>query len=341
MTMTSDLDAAVTDVLDHIDDDTSHAAPRPKPFVTALPATALFADTAYQRQLDDLRVQRMADDFDTTLVGVLEVSDRGDGRYAILDGQHRWAAALEADRSMHLVCQVHRGLTVEDEARVFYEVDVRRKALSGWDRWKARRGAGDPVVHEIESVVAGFDLTIGGTSADGVIVATRALENVWQAGGRTLLHNALFVLRDSFGSARDAYDGQLIQGAAIVVDTYDVEELDFDRLTVQLQSVAPRQLKARAQALKEAHRAEMRRLVAAVMVERYNAAKGPKLEDLLSRAPAGGKLLSKAGRRHRQLDAIRRWALRNGIPCKTKARIAQSVIDAYTDAHPGFELAAN
>lgn len=338
MTVTSELDAAMSDVLDHIDEP---AEVRPKPFVTALPVGALFADPTYQRELDDLRVQRMIDEFDQALVGVLEVSDRGDNRYAILDGQHRWAACSEVDSSMHVVCQVHRGLTVADEARVFYEVDVRRRALSGWDRWKARRGAGDAVVLAIEQIVEDAGLKVDPASKDGNISATGAIEKVYTVAGPSTLVSTLNILREGFGAVRDAFDGSMIQAVAMILTTYGTDELDVQRLVEQLQTIPPRQVKSKAQALKEAHRAEMPRLYAAVIIDRYNAGRGRKVEEFLSIAPSQSKALSKDGRRSRQLDAIRRWANRNGYSVSSKARVARDVLDAYKQAHPDFELAAN
>lgn len=343
--MTTTLDAAIDAALDHIDDTAAdEPVKRPAPYIAALRADQLFADPAYQRDLDELRVQRMVDDFDPTLLGVLEVSDRTDGTFALLDGQHRWAAAREAhpDRDQAaLVCQVHRGLTVEDEARVFYEIDARRKALSGWDRWKARRGSGDRVVLDVERIVAAEGLKVDPASKDGCVSATVALERVFTIGGEPLLASTLTILKHGFGAVRDAFDGQLVQAVAFILITYGIDELDHTRLVEQMQTIPPRQVKAKAQALKEAHRAEMPRLCAAVIIDRYNAGKGRTVDDFLSIAPAQSKAMSKGGRRSRQLDAIRRWANRNGHYCSPTGRIAQSVIDAYRREHPDFVAAAS
>lgn len=342
--MTGLLDAAVDAAIDHLDDTTPAHQQRPAPYITALRADQLFADPAYQRDLDDVRVQRMADDYDPTLLGVLEVSDRCDGRFAILDGQHRWAVTREAhsDRELApLVCQVHRGLTVEDEARVFFEIDTRRKALTGWDRWKARRGSGDQVVLDVERIVADAGLAVAPASRDGNVAATVALEKVYRLGGDPLLSSTLTILKHGFGAVRDAFDGQLIQAVALILLTYGTDELDHGRLIEQLQTIPPRQVKAKAQALKEAHRAEATRLCAAVMIDRYNAGPGRKVEDFLSVAPAQSQALSNAGKRSRQLDAIRRWANRNGFAIAERGRVPGDVVRAYADAHPRFELATS
>jgi hypothetical protein len=58
------------------------------PYIDVILAELLFADPTYQRDLDPKRVTKMVAEFDQRLVGVLEVSARGNGRFAILDGQH-------------------------------------------------------------------------------------------------------------------------------------------------------------------------------------------------------------------------------------------------------------
>ncbi len=78
----------------------------------------------------------------------------------------------------HLVCQVHTGLGIEDEARLFYEIDTGRKTLSWWDRWRARRGAGDPQVLGIDEVLCRHRLQVNPAPADGNIRATKALETI-------------------------------------------------------------------------------------------------------------------------------------------------------------------
>lgn len=329
------LDAAIAGVLDHLDDAPAPRiakTERPKPYVTALAAAKLFVDHSYQRTLDHRRVDKMVAEYDPTLLGVLEVSDRSNNQFAILEGQHRWAAATLAEGpGVHLVCQVHRGLSVEDEARQFYDMDVRRRALSGWDRWKARRGAGDPVVAQVEKIVASFGMRVDPGSIDGYIGSTTTLENVYELGGEALLVSTLTVLNVAYGEVRDAYDGQMIMGAALVMHNYDPrDELDVDRLISQLQGIVPRQVKARATALREAHRGQLSRLTAAVMIDRYNAAPGRKVDPFFTRVPASSKTSQHP--ESRQRDIIRRWAEREGMV--VGKRLSATVLAAYAVAHP-------
>ena len=306
------------------------------PYIDAVPASRMFADPAYQRDLDETRVAGMAAEFDQRLIGVLEVSAREDGRFAILDGQHRWATVRRAHPNgdeAHLVCQIHTGLSVEDEARVFYEIDARPKQLSWWDRWRARRGGGDPALVAIDAVLARHDLQIHPSACDGNIRATKAVESiVADLGDLRMLDRVLVVLTSAFGRAYDAFDGAIMQGVALVLAHYDEDEIDLDRLVTQLRDIPPRQLRGRAAALREAQRRTLPRLCAAIIIERYNSGRGRNVEPFLVRVPT----ISKAGARYNQdrknRNAIRRWAERNGHDLTGARNIPPAVRRAYEEA---------
>lgn len=150
----------------------------PEIFIDALPIRDLFVDHDYQRPLDLRRARRLAEDWERPLVGVIEVSDRGidhQPRYAVIDGQHRYEAAKLQDPNGMLVANVHTGLSTQDEARLFYEIDAKRTRLTGWDRWNARRGAGDPLVLAVESTVEEAGLRIDPAPTNGNIRCAVAL----------------------------------------------------------------------------------------------------------------------------------------------------------------------
>jgi hypothetical protein len=257
------------------------------PYVLALRARELFADPAYQRDAEAKRVARMAAEFDQRLVGVLEVSKRPDSRFAILDGQHRHAAVLQVQGAdALLVCQVYEGLTEQDEARLFREINARRKALNFWDRWKSRRASGDERVLAIEEVLASHGLQVHPSAVDGNISATAALEVIVdQIGELWLLDSVVVVLLAAFGRRREAFDSVIMAGLAFVLAAYPPDELDRDRLVRQLSELPVRQLRAKAAAMREMHRGRQSRLCAAVIVEQYNRGRGPKVEEFFTRVP--------------------------------------------------------
>src|SRR5690606_29717011 len=134
------------------------------------------------------RVKRIAAAWDRRPVGVIDVSDRGpghrDGRYAVINGQHRWAAAGLRDPHAVMVANVHTGLTPADEAHLFHEIDVKTRRLTTWDRWKSRRAAADPIVTAIEEAAAEAGFTVDQAPADGNLRCVSTCEKVHRMGGK-------------------------------------------------------------------------------------------------------------------------------------------------------------
>jgi len=248
-------------------------------YISAISVNEMFVDTTYQRELDKPRAQEMAKTWDRRLVGVLDVADRGLGsqaRYAVINGQHRVEAARLIDPDMVLVANIHSGLTVADEARLFHEIDAKTRRLTTWDRWRSRRAAADPTVAAIEDIVSEVGLTIAEAARDGSIRCTSTLERIHRTGGKLLLGNTLRLIVEVWGHRLDAVDAPLVAGVALILRSYE-QQLDHDRFAEVLVDLAPRQVKARAMALKETEKGQNGALVALVMIGAYNSSRGPKL----------------------------------------------------------------
>lgn len=258
-----------------------------------LPLSALFADPTYQRPLDLKRIETMAANYDPELIGVLEVSARPDDRYALIDGQHRWALLRDlADEGTDptVPCHIHRGLSVDDEAGLFYDIDAGRRRLTGRDRWVSRRGAGDPVVRDIEGLLAKHNLVTGDATRNGVVRSTLACEQIVSLGGLPLLDRTLDVVLRAFGDDYEALTAAILDGVSEVIGVYP--EVDHDHLVRALGHLAARQWAARARARRETTKGTLRRLMAIVIVEKYNSTvPGPpvKLVSYTSRVPEASK----------------------------------------------------
>jgi hypothetical protein len=158
-------------------------------YIAVLQARELGVDHTYQRPLDEPRVRRMVAAWNPRMLGTIDVSDRGPGqipRYAVINGQHRAAAAARvspAGGEVWLPCTIHEGLDVAAEARLMHDLDRSTKKLTSWDKWRARRGAGDPAVGAIERLAADSGFTVQPHSFGAV----GAAERLYAAGGEDLL----------------------------------------------------------------------------------------------------------------------------------------------------------
>lgn len=249
-------------------------------YIAALPVCEMFVDHSYQRPLDLPRTRRLAENWEPPLIGVIEVSDRGEDhvpRYAVVDGQHRFAAAKLRDPNAFLVANIHTGLTERHEAHLFYEIDAKRTRLTGWDRWNARRGAGDRIVLAVESVVEDAGLQVEDSPTNGSVRCVSTCEKVVKLGGQPLLRETLGLITEVWGVEVEAFDAPLVHGTALVLWHYG-DAIDVQRLADAMVDVSPRQFKAKAVALREYERGTLPKLAAMVIVNTYNRTKGRKLD---------------------------------------------------------------
>lgn len=138
-----------------------------------IPASALTIDPQVQRQVDSKRVQKLAAHWDDLMVGVLTVSHRlpsfaGDARpeeLVILDGQTRWYAFLSvcgASTEAVMTCQVHTGLHLKEEARIFLEHND-RKAVAPLDIFRLSLVAGEEWAEKIFEIAGKYRWAVSGT----------------------------------------------------------------------------------------------------------------------------------------------------------------------------------
>lgn len=226
-------------------------------FIAAVNVSDVFADSSYQRAPDMTRVRKLAGGWDRRLAGVIEVSDRGPGapgRYAVVDGQHRWLAVQLQDPGAVMVATIHENLSVPKEAALFDRLNRERRRPSTWDHWRARQAAGDDGVAAIEAAVGtvtlrdGRALCIDNVPRTGTVRCTATLEKLAAVGGPDLVRDALGLIVDIWGDRQDALDAPIVAGVGLVLH-YLEDQIDLERLTDTLLGVLPMQLKTQALAL--------------------------------------------------------------------------------------------
>lgn len=248
-------------------------------YVTTVSVDEVFVDHTYQRELDKPRARTLAAAWDRRLAGIIEVSDRGEDsypRYAVIDGQHRWAAAQLVDPPPILVANVHDGLAIADEAALFDKLNRERRRITTWDHWHARKAAGDKTVLAIEAAVARTGLRIHNQPSAGNVRCTTTLEKIHAFGGARLIEHTLRIIVDVWGYRLDGFDAPLVHGLALVLH-HLAEPLDEARLIEALLDVPPRQVKTQALALRDITTGTQPVLVAIAVMGLYNRRPGRKL----------------------------------------------------------------
>ncbi|MCX2185645.1 DUF6551 family protein [Streptomyces sp. SKN60] len=200
-----------------------------------IPVQKLFVDYDVQREPDRRRAKKIAEAFDENKLGSIIVSDRGDGTFHIIDGQHRWLAAKEAEHP-YLHADVHTGLERAQEADMFLAKNRDSKKPSAFDEHKNGVAAGHSPYVEAEAVLKKHNLTAGSSSANQFGAITKAHALVKQFGP-DVLDRALTVAENAWGRSRFTWEGVIIHGLGLIIGRHP-ELIDDKRMAQRLASTS-------------------------------------------------------------------------------------------------------
>jgi len=232
-------------------------------------------DHSYQRPVDWLWVRKTAATFDPTLVGALDVSERGHGAsFAIMDGQGR-NEAMKLVGKTQAYAAIYSGLDVQAEALFFLHKNSNRKAIHPYHIYQAKLTAQDPVATAVREIVEeyGYEVSIVSASNRNIpekISAIASLEEAYnrkRASGFDCLAPTLGVLRKSTFALKEGNSAHLIRAIARMFERY--EQLDAHRLAEVIQERNPSWLLARMREMGWNQGAQTPAMMT-VLVEEYN-----------------------------------------------------------------------
>jgi hypothetical protein len=206
--------------------------------VELLDLADLIVDHTYQRPVEERFVRIMAQDFDETLVGCIDVSEREGGVYAILDGQQRFEV-MKLNGKTTCFASVFTDMTLQDEAGFFFRKNKDRRAMKGYFGFRARVIAGDPAANEVEEVVrtAGFALgpVTDHTDVIGAVIACEKAMILNSPVRRDCLSPALRLIGAAWRGRDYSLNGTVIVGLAQFWKAFADEEVEWERLLGVLQ----------------------------------------------------------------------------------------------------------
>ena len=159
---------------------------------------ALIDIPMYQRVLREAWAKEMADNWDHCLFDPPRLSQKADGRYDVIDGQHTIMAA-EYRNHASIPARVFKDLPYEQAAALFVSVNTQRKRPTPFDTWRAAVEAGHQWALDLRDAATAHGLQVGmgqgSTHLRCVGQAKRILET--EDGVRTL-NAALDVLTEAY-----------------------------------------------------------------------------------------------------------------------------------------------
>ena len=177
-----------------------------------VPLSKMTVSGRIQRDLKPSRVAHLVSVFDLDDFGLPVVNLR-EGKYYIIDGQHRIEALKEwlgnGWEEQKVECRVYEGLSESEEADMFDRLnDV--LAVRAFDRFKNRVIAQRDVELRIYRIVESESLCISRDKVPGAIGAVDTLRKVYMRSDGDTLARTLRIIRDPFGNA--GFEAQIIDG---------------------------------------------------------------------------------------------------------------------------------
>lgn len=184
----------------------------------------IFVDSRYQRPVNETWVRKIAKNFDDDKANMLVLSERENGTMWVIDGNH----TIQAARIVHgehalLPARIFKGLSLEDEADMFYSLNSNKKALSYGDKLKGLYAAGD--TDAIEYVKTLNDSGIRWTfNNQGDAFHAHQIGFRWfQRVGRHNTLRAFVVMQNANDVAQ--YNGKFFAGIAYLLDQCEIDDL--------------------------------------------------------------------------------------------------------------------
>lgn len=193
-----------------------------------LKPSLLNVDHSYQRTVTDAEIKKILDVWNYDLVRPPMVSQRIDGSYWIVDGQHTAAAWAVHENNDPIKCRVCKDLTHAEEVELFLQQFGVAKPVSTLNKVKAKYNRGDDAEVEMVNAVnaAGVEVDFSDSKRKNCTVAVVACLNGIKRLGSWRFSSALSILRDAWDGDTSGLGASFING---MVELYDVNEGQIDR----------------------------------------------------------------------------------------------------------------
>jgi hypothetical protein len=192
----------------------------------------LFIDYSYQRSLSKFKLKKIKDNFVPSAVTTIIVSERDNGLFAIVDGQHRFEAAKTKDFD-YFRCEIHHNLTIQEEAELFYNINVNRGPVASGMQFKALLEAENEDAIKINFIIQsyGFELlhkSGASTAIDNKFTCASELQKIYRIS-HNHFEQVIFIMREVWNGKKESLRYQLIGAISNFLKKYK-EEISVSRL---------------------------------------------------------------------------------------------------------------
>jgi hypothetical protein len=217
--------------------------------VKYLTANQVQIDTEVNRYYEDARAKEMGQNFslERAAKSGLVVSERPNGVFIALDGQHRFGGAKYAGfGDVPLPVMVMTGLTPEEEAEWVLLFQEDRRATSPAESHRLGVKAGRPLDVAISQICSKYGLRLTGFKGQNSIAAISTVKSVAKKpGGFQTLDSALSIVTGAWNGEPASFEAPVLRGVSAVISKHQ-DSIDTAALIKKLSKQRPSKLIARA-----------------------------------------------------------------------------------------------
>ncbi|CAB4135673.1 hypothetical protein UFOVP573_40 [uncultured Caudovirales phage] len=195
----------------------------------------LTIDYTYQRQPIMKKVNKIAKNFDSDILGVIICSMREDGSIAVIDGSHRvHALRMKGLNDSTVNALVYFSLSIQEEAKIFAMLNQEHTKPNTTDIFKAGIVSGDEETIAINKILNSLGLIIGVGPGDNKVRAISTIRRVYRNAGEKVLRDTLYTIKSAYGDSSSTMRDVLISAVAIVYNRYGAK-VEVSRMITTLQ----------------------------------------------------------------------------------------------------------
>lgn len=200
----------------------------------------------YQNEPNKERVKQIASKFRFHKYQVIDVSFR-DGKYNVIDGQHRLYAAKQAGVKS-LYCWVRYGLSESEEMELFVDLAEDRRKVKPMETYKALYGAGNKFVVELINSTrnSGINFDFNDYKKENKIVCIKTMAKLFDKN-KSDYSNTLNLIKKTWNGDPITLEAKFLCGIYDFYRIYgDEETFNEKHFIKRLSSISPKDIKIKA-----------------------------------------------------------------------------------------------
>jgi len=245
-----------------------------RPTLEWVPIDQIVVDSNYQREIKPRLVEKILQKFSWAKFGAVVLSRQEDGRFTIVEGQHRWKAASLHPKIDAVPAVIVKHADIADEADSFLAINRDRMAVTSVEQYWAGLTAGDDTAIAISQVLhsAGCDVVPAqGHYRPNLTNSISAIDRCLKRYGHGATRRALLVIRAAWPDDAKSLRGTLITALARIIRAND--QISEPDMVAALRRESFAKLTAHAEAFRKLSGGSSETALSKALVEIYNKGK--------------------------------------------------------------------